>query len=274
MSLEKHRHAIVSPVLSAAGGEFLKARVELGAAASSFLGIFRAARLDSGCPKVACSDKRITFAGELNESYLMMKLPNDNIRKKIIDEARESFERKSYLKTAMRDIAQRVGISAGNIYNYFASKDELFRAVVQPVIHSFHQMLEEHHGLESSSVTDMLSEDYLRRVTNEYVTMIRRQRTLLVILLFKAQGSSLAAFKEEYTDKATAQVKLWLNKEKARHGGMNIAVTDFFLHLHTVWMFTMIEEIIMHDIHGDDLDNAVNEYINFEISGWKSIFNI
>lgn len=203
-----------------------------------------------------------------------MKLPNDEIRKKILDEAKESFRQKGYMKTAMRDIAWRVGISAGNIYNYFASKDELLRAVVQPVIRSFYQMLEEHHGLDNSSVMDILGEDYLRRVTEEYVAMIRKQRTLLGILLFKAQGSSQATFKEEYTDKATAQVKLWLKKEKARHGGINIAVTDFFLHLHTVWMFTMIEEIMMHNIHGDDLANAVNEYIKFEISGWKSVFNL
>lgn len=188
--------------------------------------------------------------------------------------AKDEFGRKGYLKTSMRDIARKAGISTGNIYNYFASKDELLCAVVQPVIHRFYQMLEEHHGLESSSLRDMLSEEYLRRVTDEHLTLIRSQRTLLNILLFKAQGSSLAGFKEKYTGKATAQVKLWLDKEKAKNKELNINVTDFFLHLHSVWMFTMIEEIIMHGIHGEDLDKAVNEYIMFEISGWKSMFNL
>lgn len=203
-----------------------------------------------------------------------MKLPNDNIRKIILDEARKAFKERGFLKTSMRNIAKRVEISAGNIYNYFASKDELFRAVVQPVIYSFYQMLDEHHGLKSSSMLEMLSEDYLRRVTDEYITLIRRQRTMLDLLLFKAQGSSLATFKEEYTNKATAQIKLWLTIEKAKNDGINIVVTDFFLHLHTVWMFTMIEEIIMHNIQGDDLDKVVDEYIKFEIYGWKHLFNI
>lgn len=203
-----------------------------------------------------------------------MKLPNDNIRKIILDEARKAFKERGFLKTSMRNIAKRVEISAGNIYNYFASKDELFRAVVQPVIYSFYQMLDEHHGLKSSSMLEMLSEDYLRRVTDEYITLIRRQRTMLDLLLFKAQGSSLATFKEEYTNKATAQIKLWLTIEKAKNAGINIVVTDFFLHLHTVWMFTMIEEIIMHNIQGDDLDKVVDEYMKFEIYGWKHLFNI
>lgn len=203
-----------------------------------------------------------------------MKLPNDDIRRRILNEARRAFNERGFLKASMRDIAQKVGISTGNIYNYFAGKDELFRAVVLPVVNQFYSMLEEHHGLERSSLMDMLTEDYLRRVTCEYVTMISRQRTLLGILLFKSQGSSLANFKEIYTDMATAQVKLWMNKEKERNDGINITITDFFLHLHTVWMFTMIEEIIMHNIHGDTLDRVIDEYIKFEINGWKYMFNI
>lgn len=203
-----------------------------------------------------------------------MRLPNEYIRKRLLGEARKEFGRNGYLKTSVRVIAHKAGISPGNIYNYFTSKDELLCAVVRPVTSQLHSMLEEHHGLERSDLTDMLREDYLRKVTDEYVTMIRKHRTLLNILLFKSQGSSLETFREEYTDKATAQVKLWLGRVKERDGRVNIDITDFFLHLHTVWMFAMLEEVIMHDIHGKDLDNAMNEYIKFEINGWKSIFDI
>lgn len=212
---------------------------------------------------------------QLNKKHCsLMKLLSEDIRKRILDEAMAEFRQKGYLKTSMRDIAQKVGISTGNIYNYFASKDEMFKAVVQPVIYRFYLMLEEHHGMEHSDITDMLSEEYLHNVVDEYITLIRKQRTLLGILLFKAQGSSLEHFKEEYTDKATAQVKLWLNKEKAKNKDMNATISEFFLHLHSVWLFTMLEEVIMHNIHGDDLERVVNEYIKFEIYGWKEMFNL
>lgn len=208
------------------------------------------------------------------ENSSLMKLPNEDIKKRILREAKDEFSRKGFLKTSMRNIAQKVGISTGNIYNYFASKDELFRAVVQPVIYRFYLMLEEHHGLEGASVADMLKEEYLRHVTDEYLTMVRKQRTLLNILLFKAQGSSLEKFKEEYTNKSTEQVKLWLNSEKEKNNEIDINVTEFSLHIHSVWLFTLLEEIIMHDIHGEYLDKAVNEYIKFEINGWKCMLNI
>jgi len=203
-----------------------------------------------------------------------MKLPNDEIRRRILHEAREAFNDKGFLKASMRDIAREVGISTGNIYNYFKGKGELFCAVVQPVTHSFHTMLEQHHGLECASILDMLTEDFLRQTTDEYLDIIHRYRTLLGILFFKAQGSSLEHFKEEFTDKATAQVKLWIDKEKSMHSGMSAAVTDFFLHLNTVWMLSFFEEIIMHDIRGEALKQAVSEYIKFEIHGWKYMFNL
>jgi len=191
-----------------------------------------------------------------------------------MEEAKVAFGRGGYLKASMRDIARKAGISTGNVYNYFSSKDELFRAVVQPVIYRFHLMLEEHHGLECSNIYDMLGEGYLKRTADEYLTLIHKHRSLLNILFFKANGSSLEHFREEFTDRATAQVKLWIGREKERHGGINAAVTDFFLHLNTVWMFSFFEEVIMHNICGEDLEQAVSEYIKFEIYGWKNMFNL
>ena len=55
---------------------------------------------------------------------------------------------------------------------------------------------------------------------------------------------------------------------------MNIRVSDFMIHLHTVWMFTMFEEILMHKITVDEMQQIVEEYIKFEINGWKHILHI
>lgn len=81
-------------------------------------------------------------------------------------------------------------------------------------------------------------------------------------------------FKIKFTDKATEQVKSWFADNKKKHPYMNIDVSDFMIHLHTVWMFTMFEEIIMHRITGDAMVRVIEEYIKFEINGWKNILHI
>lgn len=55
-----------------------------------------------------------------------MQTLKSNIREMILKAARGKFARKGFLKTSMRDIADAAGMGVGNIYNYFAGKDELF----------------------------------------------------------------------------------------------------------------------------------------------------
>lgn len=52
-------------------------------------------------------------------------------RDAILDVAREVFSREGYAAASMSDIASRLGGSKGTLYNYFRSKEELFRAHVQ-----------------------------------------------------------------------------------------------------------------------------------------------
>ena len=63
-----------------------------------------------------------------------MQTLKDDIRRSILMVARKEFAEKGFAKASMRHIASVVGVRAGNIYNYFASKDELFRTILSPAI--------------------------------------------------------------------------------------------------------------------------------------------
>lgn len=51
-------------------------------------------------------------------------------REQIIEAARDIFLRESYTGASMESVAQKAGVSKQTIYNHFANKDELFRALV------------------------------------------------------------------------------------------------------------------------------------------------
>nr|WP_294886920.1 TetR/AcrR family transcriptional regulator [Prevotella sp.] len=203
-----------------------------------------------------------------------MQTLKSNIWEMILKAARGKFARKGFLKTSMRDIADAAGMGVGNVYNYFAGKDELFQAVVRPVTDEFKRLLEKHHGQSGRDALEMFSEAYFWDCVNEYVQLIDKYRTLMRILLFLAQGSSLETFREQFTNRATEQVKAWFADNKQKHPEINVAVSDFFIHLHTVWMFTLFEEMLMHNIQRQEIGRIVEEYVRFEIQGWKNIMNI
>ena len=203
-----------------------------------------------------------------------MQVLKEDIRGRILAVARQQFEQKGYSKTSMREIAESADVGVGNIYNYFASKDELFHEVVRPVLYALEAMLQEHHGIRGEDIMMMRSEKYLKSCIDEYVSLIDRHRELMEIQLFHAQGSSLEHFRENYTDRSTELVKAWFASMRQKHPEINTAVSDFIIHLHTVWMFTMFEELLMHSISKKEMEAILHDYILFEIQGWRAIIKI
>lgn len=55
------------------------------------------------------------------------------MRQNIEAAALHIFFERGYMQARMSDIAKRCGISTGNIYTYFANKEELFYTVVPPM---------------------------------------------------------------------------------------------------------------------------------------------
>lgn len=204
-----------------------------------------------------------------------MQILKENIRDCILKVARQQFEQKGYSKTSMREIAESAGVGVGNIYNYFTNKDDLFREVVRPVLYAFggHVARASRHtgrGYYDDEI-GRIPEILYRRI---WFSLIDKHSALMKILLFHAQGSSLECFRENYTDRSTELVKIWFASMQQKHPEINTAVSDFIIHLHTVWMFTMFEELLMHSVPRQEMEAILHDYILFEIQGWRAIIKI
>ncbi len=61
---------------------------------------------------------------------------------------------------------------------------------------------------------------------------------------------------------------------KTKHPEINTDVSDFFVHLNNVWMFTLLEEILMHDLTEGEVRSVMSDYIQFEVIGWRKMIQI
>ncbi|RJF80841.1 TetR/AcrR family transcriptional regulator [Oleomonas cavernae] len=52
----------------------------------------------------------------------------------MIEAALAEFAEKGYAATRLEEVARRIGVSKGTIYVYFASKEELFKAMVRTTL--------------------------------------------------------------------------------------------------------------------------------------------
>ena len=93
----------------------------------------------------------------------MPKLSEAAIKRKkdqIEEAARELFIRQGFHATSMRDIAKDAGVSLGNLYNYYETKDSIFESIVAKYLEVIDERLRE----MISSIDEPLEPESLRRL--------------------------------------------------------------------------------------------------------------
>ena len=201
----------------------------------------------------------------------------DYTREQIVEIAKRVFLKNGYAKTSMRDIAAGAGIGVSNIYNYFKSKDELFRHIVGPLITELEQMMHEHHNVNDQDQFvryargegDGMMADHVQ----SYMRLINNHRDELKLLLYQSQGSSLENYIDKYTEECTQLVLEFMDEFKRKYPGFSSIHTPFTYHIHMVWMFAFISEVIKHDLPANEIKRAIEDYIQFEFTGWRALMN-
>ena len=72
-------------------------------------------------------------------------------RARLVQAAKEIFERDGFLEARITDIAQRAGVSHGSYYHYFDSKEQLFREVAELWLVQGYREYEFEHAVEQLS---------------------------------------------------------------------------------------------------------------------------
>ncbi|HPX31947.1 MAG TPA: helix-turn-helix domain-containing protein [Erysipelotrichaceae bacterium] len=99
----------------------------------------------------------------------MTQLSREKVKNKIIAAAKEEFLEKGYKEASMRSIARKCMMTAGNLYRYFSSKEELnVQVVSEPML---------------------LLDKLLKKVTNDKLTFYSED--------FDLSGDNLANLKEK-----------------------------------------------------------------------------
>jgi AcrR family transcriptional regulator len=132
-------------------------------------------------------------------------------RQRILDTALDLFIEQGFDKTSLREIAERVGVTKAALYYHFASKDEIFRTLMQPMLELQAQtmaLLEEQPTLEEWSVG-----------LTGLVDWVLPQRRLFE--LFESNQNAVRAVAEQMIKESD-----YADVHEAMHAGVNALLTD------------------------------------------------
>lgn len=128
-------------------------------------------------------------------------------RNKLLEAGREEFYQYGYQQASLRRICKACGVTTGAFYFSFASKQELFHAIVDPVISQMMALSEE---LVQRELNDPDSAPDNDRRTMEFELRCRKE---LIILLEKSEGSGREHVKELLFQKQVSYFTMFFEKE-------------------------------------------------------------
>ncbi|WNR44496.1 TetR/AcrR family transcriptional regulator [Paenibacillus roseipurpureus] len=128
-----------------------------------------------------------------------MQILKDEVKQSIRQAALAEFKKHGYLKASIRQIADAAGITPGNIYRYFKSKDDLFDELIQPIHAQLAEVLRVTKQEVDSTLCTVLSDHLviLRQIDASLIQLFKESSAELTILLNLSEGSRYQSTKQD-----------------------------------------------------------------------------
>lgn len=200
-----------------------------------------------------------------------MQTLKDQTKEKILIGARDEFVAKGFSKSSMRAIAQKAGISVGNIYKYFESKDALFRAMLYLAIREIEELIQSHNNENNLTLSVFTSEESTIYMQN-MLSIVRRKRPELRLLLFGAEGTSLANYRDSIVESQVSVGKEYIRLMKEKYPHLDDNISPFFLRLNSLTWCSIFFELVKHDNYTEEeIRKTIEQYVHFSTAGWKEL---
>ena len=201
-----------------------------------------------------------------------MQTLKTDIKQRILQVAHREFIKNGVQRTCIRNVARKAGVTVGNLYHYFDSKDTLFCAVLQPLLTALDRYILSHNDEEflSLDVFDLRQQQINHIMA--MLTLVKQFRPELRLLLFNAEGTSLEGYKNKIIDHQMKAGMEYLRLMKERYPHINTDISPFLTHLTCSTWMTLFCELVEHEDYSEEkIKLALEQYVTFGMAGWKEL---
>ena len=191
---------------------------------------------------------------------------------KIIAAARKEFLTYGFTDASMRRIAAAAGMSASGLYKHFASKEEMFSALVEPAYQGLLALFRQEAGDQEQFIgTGDLSVWETSNDARLAVSYIYDHLDAFRLIICKSQGTKYETFLHDLTvleEKITLSFMEMLKKQ-------DVKLNEFSekeLHLLTTTNVNAIFQTVEHDLTREEAMHYADTLDRFFAKAWKEFF--
>ena len=191
---------------------------------------------------------------------------------KIIAAAKKEFLTYGFTDASMRHIAEEAGMSASGLYKHFASKEEMFSALVEPAYQGLLALFRQEAGDQEKVIgTGDVSIWETGQDAKRAVAYIYDHLDAFRLIVCKSQGTK---YENTLHDLAVLEEELTLSfMEVLKKQGVKL--NDFSekeLHLLTTSNVNAVFQTVEHDFTRDEAMHYADTLDRFFSKGWKEFF--
>ena len=191
---------------------------------------------------------------------------------KIIAAARKEFLTYGFTDASMRRIAAAAGMSASGLYKHFASKEEMFSALVEPAYQGLLALFRQEAGDQEQFIgTCDLSVWETSNDARLAVSYIYDHLDAFRLIICKSQGTKYESFLH---DLAVLEEKMTLSfMEMLKKQGVKLnEFSEKELHLLTTTNVNAIFQTVEHDLTREEAIHYADTLDRFFAKAWKEFF--
>ncbi|MCR5187632.1 MAG: TetR/AcrR family transcriptional regulator, partial [Treponema sp.] len=198
----------------------------------------------------------------------------DITHKKILESGKKLFLEKGYERTNLRELSKAAGVTTGSFYKHFKSKEEIFSALVQPVIQGFNQLYQE----ESDVYFEEMDNENLGKMWElsydtvaQFLDFIYSYFDEFKLLLQSSDGTPYSNFLDQLVKKEVeSSYKLMEIMKKKGFKVKEIGEGEFHMLVHSY--YSCILECVLHNMSLEEAKLYSHTIVDFFSAGWKTIF--
>ena len=191
---------------------------------------------------------------------------------KIIAAARKEFLTYGFTDASMRRIAAAAGMSASGLYKHFASKEEMFSALVEPAYQGLLALFRQEAGDQEQFIgTGDLSVWETSNDARLAVSCIYDHLDAFRLIICKSQGTKYESFLHDLAvleEKMTLSFMEMLKKQGVKLNEFN----EKELHLLTTTNVNAIFQTVEHDLTREEAIHYADTLDRFFAKAWKEFF--
>ncbi|MCG8569506.1 MAG: TetR/AcrR family transcriptional regulator [Spirochaetes bacterium] len=204
-----------------------------------------------------------------------MQNKKEDVKNIIMNSARQDFLEFGFEKASLRQIAAKAGVTKGNIYTYFTSKDELFCHLVEPALkfikESMIQGSADPEYFQNYGKTPEESFEFSRKNFVTYADCLFLYTDELKLLFFASPGSSLENFREKIFELYSQSSQSFFENIAKVNPSVNKNISIMLIHSLASMYLSFIEEVIVHKPQKKELDLYLEQIATFYHFGMMEV---